>query len=1396
MRAHLGKYEEGQEALLAVKAFEAWRGGFTRDRRENACGLPVEDTKGYSFTLASDGSVQKTGDPWSGHAAVTLVRDFDKRIMKVWIRMDRISANNCFIPEAEAAVFAAEVAASLMQQGATVTNCIGDSQAVHLALRSGSSAESTARVASIRRILPNAGTWYWARSRRRNRLADYFTHIPPGMWESWTETNVRPPAEETIRFVEELFHHRVTAMQAVIRELPPAAQGPSLTESIAFVKGDIAENELYLKCNAFMGQLSMGLGDNVTECFKDAFTMHTEVPRLPILINRWLLGNIRTKKKGGLKKEIRLRCVMYMKREWKNLHFRSMPKNRSRRTTEQSPDEKLRDVVADVEGGRVGRARRKLGSLGVFDIAEEEVQKRVREKYPQDEEFSIKGPIRGWTPMIMAIQFGEATHEFSSLEYARDFKLPNGKAPGLSGLTYERIKAVATKGGGVVLGRYVEELVNGNLPEEVLRFYSAKHIVPLVKKKGSSDVRPIGVGDCLRRWAAIAIGIEILGHREYWPASDVKGKLTGQYGVGVRAGAETMFRVAESYLARYPGRVTAKIDAMNGYNALKRSAIWEGVIQLGVASLERYMATFYFGASLVVDGYGLFKLIQVMGVDQGDPLGPLLFSIGIWILCRDIMEAYPGILFLFYIDDLVMLGEALKVSEALKEVRGALASGNLHLATERGKQEVFCPAEAKPEGYADLCEELGANPGTSGLTILGIPCGSEQFIRTEARKIAAKYETELTLLLPLARSHPKHAMAMYTQCAIPTFNYFLRSISPLFMGEVEADLGRWDQAFFLHSQRRPCLDEDVRGDNRRWLLAGLPARMGGFGVRDAYLVGRAAYMASWADCLASQKSLDHEVAKGMAWVWRTEEGRRSNTYRGLERSMTVLRQYAGGLADIGSSAGDTVEALAGYWEEDDVRPVQVGNRPEEPVGDPIVPGRLQKSLTAAIYKSIRDGLLENIDSQNAQMLTTMMANTGGAICNAWIKRFDHSDFMVENAFLSRRGETTMGFSADEFRAAVQIRLALTDPFINAAIQKFDVVMCTCHRKLTTGGWYHLLSCESCNYNERHDGLVRILVKFARAAGLLVRGDKQSPPLGPNLKKADFEICFGPRTFAYDVRVISALSECYRRSTVKRVHPVSFGDGEQLFWDFCTARDQGAAGHMARIEKIREYLRNWVPTEQAYEPLDKKKDPIPEERRLLNHVVIEDPSRGNVDLIPLVVQVGGAVTPEVDALIKDLVEAAAEAAPQGGALVHAAIHNELTSDISNKLMRAAARNIIRMRGLLAMGDERQCIRAKDRDPQAPLAVLPSNWIPVTTPLFKAAVSVTQQATPAPSLRPILPSKRRYMKVHVPVPQDPQEPRAPTNTGPRGTQAPPNSSSSSSSSSSNSVSLSTSLSVGPS
>jgi hypothetical protein len=97
-------------------------------------------------------------------------------------------------------------------------------------------------------------------------------------------------------------------------------------------------------------------------------------------------------------------------------------------------------------------------------------------------------------------------------------------------------------------------------------------------------------------------------------------------------------------------------------------------------------------------------------------------------------------------------------------------------------------------------------------------------------------------------------------------------------------------------------------------------------------------------------------------------------------------------------------------------------------------------------------------------------------------------------------------------------------------------------------------------------VVRLLVRFSRGSGFATRGDKQSPPIGAKGKQADFELSCNGVTEAFDVRIISALSEVYNRNKMKRLYPISFGEEGKEYYNFDPARDDWATMHISRVAR--------------------------------------------------------------------------------------------------------------------------------------------------------------------------------------------------------------------------------------
>ena len=178
-------------------------------------------------------------------------------------------------------------------------------------------------------------------------------------------------------------------------------------------------------------------------------------------------------------------------------------------------------------------------------------------------------------------------------------------------------------------------LAAGKAPANAAPWIASAPIFPLKKKQGG--IRPIAVGEVFRRLVSKLVLISE-GMQE---RIDKCLREVGQYGVRVKGGADAIIQAIRMWMAdpTKKGQVAIKFDFENAFNSIDRNAV-RGELEEGFPGLLHWYDFCYAAPANLFCQNKLLPFGSVQGVQQGDPLGPLLFALGIRKVCKCIKETW------------------------------------------------------------------------------------------------------------------------------------------------------------------------------------------------------------------------------------------------------------------------------------------------------------------------------------------------------------------------------------------------------------------------------------------------------------------------------------------------------------------------------------------------------------------------------------------------------------------------------------------------------------------------------------------------------------------------------------------------------------------------------------
>lgn len=398
---------------------------------------------------------------------------------------------------------------------------------------------------------------------------------------------------------------------------------------------------------------------------------------------------------------------------------------------------------------------------------------------------------------------------------------PNGSAGGPDGLRPQHLKDLLSSAVNEdpllqSITDFSNLLLEGKTPQLVRPVLFGASLIALSKKGGG--VRPIAVGYVWRRLTGKSACQKVADHCAAILAPR-------QVGFGVRAGCEGAVHAARRYLS-VPclDQVFLKVDFSNAFNSIRRDSMLEAVAQ-HIPALYRFIESAYGAGSTLK--FGDFSIFSEEGVQQGDPLGPLLFCLTL----QSVLSSLKSEFVVGYLDDISIGGDYNAVLDDLIHLEAAATS--IGLSLNRSKCEVI--------GHSDESREMWSRNGVvirevdlEKAILLGSPLTTGPCVD----KVLESKRLELQALSEKLPYMPRHdcLFLLSNIIAMPRLLYTLRT-TPCMDSQ---ELILYDD--LLKVSLGICLNIDL--SQAAWKQASLPVKMGGLGIRSAALLAPSAFLAS------------------------------------------------------------------------------------------------------------------------------------------------------------------------------------------------------------------------------------------------------------------------------------------------------------------------------------------------------------------------------------------------------------------------------------------------------------------------------------------------------------------------------------------------------------------------
>ena len=498
-----------------------------------------------------------------------------------------------------------------------------------------------------------------------------------------------------------------------------------------------------------------------------------------------------------------------------------------------------RRTASLISEGEIGRAAR-VHDASTFAPPTPATAQALRDLHPGDDT-----PFAGGD--APPLPDGVDAFHLSMLRFARTVRrLPRFSAHGLDLSRFEHVRDLQRHdaGGFAAFFALAQRLVAGGAGcSPALRaVLGAARLVAFAKPAGG--VRPIAVGSVWRRVVARAVAAQC---RSRW----AEGLRPVQFGVGVRGGTEAMVHGVRSLLQEHPDWYVVATDCRNAYNSVSRGGVLRAMQEFDPALLP-FVRFFYDEPARLryAAAAGVARLLSRSGVQQGDPLASVLFSVAIQPALLEIQATAvgdaAGAVVVAQIDDVYLVGPSEWVEASYATLQVAYARIGLQLRHAKGA--VYSPLGVPPADADEVHDARGFLVGhrhsrmhvpivpdgvwyedledrllpLAGITVVGSAVGSPAFERRAARDVYASSARQL-LQLHDALADTQIFSLLARHCVLTRLTYVQRTIVPEHQARAASAFDILMRHAFQVSHHLAPLDDAAR------MQLALPLRSGGAG---------------------------------------------------------------------------------------------------------------------------------------------------------------------------------------------------------------------------------------------------------------------------------------------------------------------------------------------------------------------------------------------------------------------------------------------------------------------------------------------------------------------------------------------------------------------------------------